>query len=445
MCDNRHAINKLCARSKSAVALDNFLRHIVLANIKVLMNNFIELGLSEQTVTRLDELGFTTPTEVQSKTISLLLSGRDLMASAQTGTGKTAAFALPIIEHLTGQLGKFRRIKALVLVPTRELALQVKTEFDRLGRHARLKTAVFHGGTGYGAQFAALKSGIDIAVATPGRLNDLLERNAINLSSVRFLVLDEADRMLDMGFAPQVRRIMAKMPDERQTMLFTATLDARVQKIAAEIMNEPVVVRCKQNEVEPKSISQFAHRVTKDKKDALLLSVLGEFEEATVLVFTRTKYTAERVTKRLKAANVGAEEIHGNISQNRRERTIAGYRAGRFNVLVATDIAARGLDIPAITHVVNYDLPDCAADYIHRIGRTGRAGRTGIAHSFVSDDQRHLARDIEKLIGRGLVRTDEEVQQALQPQRQRVTTAVRAENDTDFRRRRRRPGTRRFR
>lgn len=364
------------------------------------MKNFDSLGLSEPTVGCLAQLGFTVPTEVQDKTIGLLLAGKDLIASAQTGTGKTAAFALPIIENLRRGTKEKSKIQALVLVPTRELAMQVKDQFERLGRHARIRTGVFYGGTGYGAQIASLRNGIDVAIATPGRLNDLLSRNLVNLSNVRFLVLDEADRMLDMGFAPQVKTIIAKVPPDRQTMMFTATLDQRVQRIGADYMNEPVVIRCTENQVEPASIEQHAHRVARDQKDALLLSVLSECDDATVLVFTRTRHTAGRVAKRLRAASVEAEEIHGDISQNKREQTIARYRSGKFSVLVATDIAARGLDVPSITHVINYDLPECAADYVHRIGRTGRAGRTGIAHSFVSDDQRHLARDIERIIGR---------------------------------------------
>jgi ATP-dependent RNA helicase RhlE len=364
------------------------------------MNNFAELGLSERTVASLTKIGFDTPTEVQARTIGLLLDGSDVIASAQTGTGKTAAYALPIIERLAARRDLTRRIQALVLVPTRELALQVKSQIDELSKHARIRTAAFYGGTGYGPQINAIRSGIDIAIATPGRLNDLLERGLIRLSAVEVLVLDEADRMLDMGFAPQVKKIVATVPRDRQTMMFTATLDKRMQQIAADYMSEPTLVRCKENEVEPASIDQRAHRVNKAEKDALLLSVLSEAEEATVLVFTRTRRTASQVTRKLKANNVEAEEIHSDISQRNRERTIARYRAGNFNVLVATDIAARGLDVASITHVINYDLPDCASDYVHRIGRTGRAGRSGIAHSFVSDDQRHLVRDIERLIGR---------------------------------------------
>jgi ATP-dependent RNA helicase RhlE len=364
------------------------------------MDNFAELGLSERALLSLAELGFEVPTEVQAKTIKLSLSGKDVIASAQTGTGKTAAFALPIIESLVQDTRRNRPISALVLVPTRELATQVKTEFDRLRGQARLRTTAVYGGTGYGAQISAISRGVDVVIATPGRLNDLLERKLINLSQVRFLVLDEADRMLDMGFTPQVRRIVSLLPDQRQTMMFTATLDERVRKIGTDYMIDPTTVRCTEGQIEPELIEQRAHRVQKAGKDELLLNVIGESTDATVLVFTRTRRMAAQVTKRLRAANVEAEEIHSDISQAKREQTIRRYRAGMFNVLVATDIAARGLDVPAITHVVNYDLPDCASDYVHRIGRTGRAGRTGIAHSFISDDQRHLVRDIEKIIGR---------------------------------------------
>lgn len=367
------------------------------------MNNFTALGLSERIVVSLDKLGFKTPTEVQAKTMGLLLSGADVIASAQTGTGKTAAYALPIIEGLGQLKQRSGKPRALVLVPTRELALQVHSQFERLSKHLNLRAAAFYGGTGYGAQAKAIQSGFDVAIATPGRLNDLLQRSMLTLQAVEYLVLDEADRMLDMGFTPQVRKIVAKVPDDRQTMMFTATLDNRVERLASEFMCEPIIVRCKQHVIEPSSINQKAHNVLKRDKEELLLRVLAETEESTVLVFTRTRRTATRVTKSLRAANVKAEEIHSDINQNKRERTIARYRAGCFNVLVATDIAARGLDVPAITHVVNYDLPDCAADYVHRIGRTGRAGRTGTAHSFISEDQKHLARAIEKFLGRKLV------------------------------------------
>jgi len=367
------------------------------------MENFTQLGLSERSVNLLTKLGFVTPTEVQSKAIGPLLEGQDLIATAQTGTGKTAAYALPIIEGLgSGATGR-RDIRALILVPTRELALQVKSQVDALSKYQRLKSAAFYGGTGYGAQIAAIRQGIDIVIATPGRLNDLLQRQILDLSQVQYFVLDEADRMLDMGFMPQVKRVMTMIPEQRQTMMFTATLDHRMQKVASDIMNKPTIIRCKQEELEPSSIEQQAHKVGKGEKDELLLSVLQGCEDATVLVFTRTRRTASIVTKKLRESNVLAEEIHSDISQHKREKTIARYRAGNFNVLVATDIAARGLDVPAITHVVNYDLPSCASDYIHRIGRTGRAGRSGIAHSFISNDQRHLVKDIEKLLGRKFV------------------------------------------
>lgn len=370
---------------------------------KEFMDNFTQLGLSERSVTLLTKLGFVTPTEVQSKAIGPLLEGHDIIATAQTGTGKTAAYALPIIEGLGSQSSGRREIRALILVPTRELALQVKSQVDALSKYQRLKSAAFYGGTGYGAQIGAVRQGIDIAIATPGRLNDLLQRQIMDLSQVQYFVLDEADRMLDMGFMPQVKRVMTMIPEKRQTMMFTATLDHRMQKVASDIMNKPTVIRCKQEELEPASIEQQAHKVGKGEKDDLLLSVLQEWEDATVLVFTRTRRTATQLTRKLKEANVEAEEIHSDISQHKREKTIARYRAGSFNVLVATDIAARGLDVPAITHVVNYDLPTCAADYIHRIGRTGRAGKTGVAHSFISNDQRHLVKDIEKLLGRKFV------------------------------------------
>lgn len=362
---------------------------------------FIELGLSERIVGALESFGFTEPTEIQGKAIPAILAGRDVMASAETGSGKTAAYALPIIQSLKGSTP--RKAQVLVLVPTRELALQVQSQFDRFSNNSGLRTLTVYGGTGYERQTRQLRRGVDVIVATPGRLYDHIQRGNADLSRIAVLVLDEADRMLDMGFMPQVRQIVDKLSRRPQTLLFSATISRSVERTAEEYLENPITIRINTNRVEPSAIEQRIYNVDESDKDALLVQLIKDQPEVnSVLVFAKTRSKAARIRKRLCASNVPAEEIHGDISQNQRERTLARYREGVFSVLVATDIAARGLDIPAISHVVNYDLPNTAADYVHRIGRTGRAGRSGIALSFVCAEQRHLIRDIEKVTGRQL-------------------------------------------
>ncbi len=363
------------------------------------MTNFIELGLSKPCVLALAQAGITEPTEIQEKSIPLIFAGRDVMASAQTGSGKTAAYALPVIECLEQPDVKPR---ALVLVPTRELALQVMDQFTRFSKHCSLRAVTLYGGTGYETQTRALKRGVDVIVATPGRLYDHIERKNCDLSQIEIFVLDEADRLLDMGFMPQVRKIIAKVSKERQTLMFSATIDARIERIAGDFMDDPITVRVNPTQVEPKEIAQEVMYVTEFSKDALLAKLIVEHSMNSAIVFTRTRRRATWVTDRLKDAGIKAEEIHSDISQSQRERTLENFRDAKFPILVATDVAARGLDIPAISHVINYDLPDSPDDYIHRIGRTGRAGRTGVAFSFVSDEQRHMVRDIEKRIGKSL-------------------------------------------
>ncbi|MBS1953223.1 MAG: DEAD/DEAH box helicase [Cyanobacteria bacterium SZAS-4] len=368
------------------------------------MTNFIELGLSKPCVLALAQAGITEPTEIQEKSIPLIFEGRDVMASAQTGSGKTAAYALPVIECLEQPDVKPR---ALVLVPTRELALQVMDQFTRFSKHCSLRAVTLYGGTGYETQTRALKRGVDVIVATPGRLYDHIERKNCDLSHIEIFVLDEADRLLDMGFMPQVRRIIAKVSKERQTLMFSATIDARIERIAGDFMEDPITVRVNPTQVEPKEIAQEVMYVTEFSKDALLAKLIAEHNMNSAIVFTRTRRRASWVTDRLKDAGIKAEEIHSDISQSQRERTLEKFRDAKFPILVATDVAARGLDIPAISHVINYDLPDSPDDYVHRIGRTGRAGRTGVAFSFVSDEQRHMVRDIEKRIGKSLDPTAE--------------------------------------
>ncbi|HEY9772278.1 MAG TPA: DEAD/DEAH box helicase [Planktothrix sp.] len=363
--------------------------------------NFSELGLTKRIVDDVEKLGFNEPTEIQAKTIPAIIAGRDIMASAETGSGKTAAYALPIVQALRG--GSERLPRALILVPTRELAVQVNTEMVRFANKCGIRTVTIYGGVGMDKQTRLLNRGVDVIVATPGRLFDHIQQGNAELKNVKMLVLDEADRMLDMGFTPQVRRIVAEVKGPRQTILFSATLNKAVEKSGEEFLTNPVNVYVNTDRVEPASIDQQIHLVQEDNKTQLLIDLMTEQSASrTVLVFTKTRHRASKICKRLNAAQISAGEIHSDISQNKRESTLRKFRDGDISVLVATDIAARGLDIPTISHVVNYDLPLSAADYVHRIGRTGRAGRAGIALSFVSDDQRYLIRDIEKVTGRSL-------------------------------------------
>jgi superfamily II DNA/RNA helicase len=391
--------------------------------------SFSELGLSKPVVAALSELGYEYPTEIQAGTAQYILSGLDVMASAQTGSGKTGAFALPVIECLDEP---DEQPRCLVLTPTRELALQVEEEFRKFCKYKKLKTATVYGGTAFAKQIAALKKPVDVIVATPGRLLDCVEHKYVNLSKVEILILDEADRLLDLGFMPQLRKIISKLPKDRQTLMFSATLEGKVAAIASDYMQNPVTVRVNTERLDVESIDQrFVHVKEYDKDEKLieLLSAIQsdkdieiaksaaakeakskkaskddepdevELRTDSVLIFTGTKRKASWVKDRLRDAGIKAEEIHSDISQAKRESTLKRYRAGSFNVLVATDVAARGLDIPFIGHVFNYDLPELAEDYIHRIGRTGRAGRSGVATTFVSDEQKHLLASIENIIG----------------------------------------------
>jgi len=363
------------------------------------LTNFIELGLAKHTATALETLGFVKPTEIQEKTIPPILAGQDVLASAETGSGKTAAYALPILQKLQRRSD---RPRALVLVPTRELGLQVEEQFYKLSKGSGLRMVTLYGGTGYGKQIGALTRGVDIIVATPGRLTDHLQQKNVNISLIEVLVLDEADRMLDMGFLPPVRRIISAIPKNRQTLMLSATIDARVERIAAEFLKTPVTIKVTKKTSEPSKIEQRIYHVNEFGKDALLTQLIKDDNMQSVLVFTKTRRKATWVRSRLREANVMAEEIHGDIRQNQREKTLQAFRKGAFPVLVATDVAARGLDVPHISHVVNYDLPESADDYLHRIGRTGRAGKSGVALSFVSEGQRYLLRDFGRITGQQL-------------------------------------------
>jgi ATP-dependent RNA helicase RhlE len=361
---------------------------------------FSKLGLTPALCAPLVRLGYTQPTPVQSASIPLVLSGADLLARAQTGTGKTAAFGLPMIDRLlmSPRRTTARGPRGLVLVPTRELAMQVHRALATYGAPARLRVTAIFGGVSMPAQVTALKQGIDIVVATPGRLIDHLQRRTIDLSSVEMLTLDEADRMLDMGFLPPLRRVLAALPRARQTLLFSATLPEEVVRLAGEFTRDPRRVDVVHGDAVAPTITHRVHPVDLDRKRALLFHVLTQAPAGQALVFCKTKRGADRVAEHLERAGLKAAAIHGNKSQGARNRSLAHFKEGRVAVLVATDIAARGLDIVELPLVVNYDLPLVAQDYIHRVGRTGRAGLAGRAISLVAASDRPLLRDIQRLL-----------------------------------------------
>jgi len=361
---------------------------------------FDELQLIEPLLRAVREEGYDEPTPIQQQAIPHVLLGRDLLGCAQTGTGKTAAFALPILQGLSDrdQGNGPRHIRALVLSPTRELATQIGDSFHAYGRHLRLKVATIYGGIGQGPQVDKLRRGVDILVATPGRLLDLMQQGFVKLQSVEVFVLDEADRMLDMGFLPDVRKVIAAVPHKRQTLMFSATMPKDIQKLADAILNNPIQVAVTPPATTVELTTQSVYFVEKGQKNALLQHILSDPAVSRVLVFTRTKHGANKVVKQIAHAGVRAEPIHSNKSQMAREKALGNFRAGRTRVLVATDIAARGIDVDNITHVINFDVPNEPETYVHRIGRTGRAGQLGIALSFCSREERPFLSAIERLI-----------------------------------------------
>lgn len=363
------------------------------------MIHFPELGLSAPLLGALAAEGYTTPTPIQAQAIPPALNGRDLCGIAQTGTGKTAAFALPILERLSAsaQRPAPQTCRALVLSPTRELASQIAHSFRTYGSRLRLSTAVVVGGVAIGGQRQQLARGVDILVATPGRLLDLVDRRALSLSSVQILVLDEADRMLDLGFIHDLRRIVKLLPRRRQTLLFSATMPRAIATLAGEYLTDPVKVAITPPATTVERIDQTVIFVPSDRKRELLAAMLNDPAFERVLVFTRTKRGADRVARHLAGAGVNANALHGNKSQPQRERALAGFRDGLTRVLVATDIAARGIDVEGVSHVVNFDLPNVPEDYVHRIGRTARAGAAGVAVALCSPEERPYLRDIERL------------------------------------------------
>ena len=361
---------------------------------------FSNLGLMPALSSPLARLGYATPTPIQTRAIPAVLTGADVLARAQTGTGKTAAFGLPMIERLSQPAGVARRRtpRGLVLVPTRELAQQVHAALAKYGAPLHIRVTTIYGGVGMGAQIQALKHGTDIIVATPGRLTDHMQRRTVDLSAIEILTLDEADRMLDMGFLPALRRVIAALPRTRQTLLFSATLSDPVVKLSAEFTREPVRVDVSDGQIVAPTVTHRVHPVGVDQKRSLLTHILTQEAASQVLVFCKTKRGSDRVGEHLDRAGIKAAVIHGNKSQGARTRALGDFKAGRVSVLVATDIAARGLDIAQLPLVINFDLPLVAEDYIHRVGRTGRAGRGGRAISLVSALDSGMLRDIQRLL-----------------------------------------------
>jgi len=366
---------------------------------------FTKLGLSAALLRAVAEQGYTEPTPIQAKAIPAVLAGGDLLAGAQTGTGKTAGFVLPMLQRLTDHPSPYRSdarkpLRALILTPTRELAAQIEESIRVYGRHLKITSMVLFGGVGMAPQTAQLKRGIDILVATPGRLLDHQGQGNVNFSSVEIFVLDEADRMLDMGFIPDVKRVLALLPKKRQNLLFSATFSDDIKALADRLLDHPQTIEVAPRNATVDAIRQRVHPVDRDRKRELLSWLIGRHHWKQVLVFTRTKHGADKLARALEADGIHAVALHGNKSQNARTRALAGFKDGEITVLVATDIAARGIDIDQLPHVVNYDLPNVPEDYVHRIGRTGRAGAEGEAISLVCVDEHAFLRDIERLLKR---------------------------------------------
>ncbi len=364
---------------------------------------FTQLELIDPILKAVQEEGYTTPTPIQKQSIPIILQGRDLLGCAQTGTGKTAAFAIPILQNLSKEkeIG-LRKIKALILTPTRELAIQIDESFAAYGRHTGLKHTVIFGGVSQMHQVNAIKAGVDILVATPGRLLDLISQGFIGLQHIKIFVLDEADRMLDMGFIHDVKRVIIKLPVKRQTLFFSATMPLEIQSLANVLLKDPAKVEITPPASTVDMIQQHIYFVDKNNKPGLLLYLLKNSSIETVLVFTRTKHGADKVVKYLHSEKVTAAAIHGNKSQNARQHALKNFKDGNIRVLVATDIAARGIDIDELGHVINYELPEVSETYVHRIGRTGRAGASGIAISFCDAVEKDLLKDIQKLINKNI-------------------------------------------
>jgi ATP-dependent RNA helicase RhlE len=368
--------------------------------------SFKNLRLIEPILKALDEEGYETPTQIQQKSIIPILEHKDILGCAQTGTGKTAAFTIPILQLLQEQReannSRTRNIEVLILTPTRELAIQIGDSIAAYGRHLRLKHLVIFGGVSQHAQVNSIRNGIDILVATPGRLLDLMQQGFISLSNIKFFVLDEADRMLDMGFIHDVKKIIAKLPVKRQSLFFSATMPPEISQLADMLLKNPVKVEVTPISSTAEMIQQAVYFIEKNDKQGLLIDILKDRSIESLLVFTQMKHAADKLSKRLNAAGINAAAIHGNKSQNARQTALENFKSKKVRVLVATDIAARGIDIDQLSHVLNYELPNVPETYVHRIGRTGRAGASGIALSFCSSEERSYLKDIEKLIKKSI-------------------------------------------
>ena len=365
------------------------------------MPTFTEIGLPEPVLRSLSDSGYVNPTPIQVQAIPVILAGGDLIGAAQTGTGKTAAFALPTLARLGPAAGKPR---CLVMVPTRELAVQVDENFKKYGKYLGTKTALLYGGVGYGAQVKALTEGVDVVIATPGRLLDLQEQRILDLSSIQVLILDEVDRMLDMGFIEDVTRIIRSCPKDRQTLLFSATVDERIGKIANWALRNPTLVDVRTGSTAAETVDHAIYPVDVFQKYDLLLELLKRSGYKSVIVFTRTKRDADRITEWIEGHGTQVATMHADRSQTERTEALQGFKSGKYPILVATDIASRGLDVTGVTHVINYNVPEHPEDYVHRIGRTGRAATEGEAYTLFSPDELHHMQQIEQLLGRPIER-----------------------------------------
>ncbi len=362
--------------------------------------SFSKLGLCAELLRAIKEEGYTTPTPIQSKSIPVILSKKDVLAAAQTGTGKTAGFTLPLLQRLKTSYSKDKKshVRALILTPTRELAAQVAQSVETYGKYLPFKSAVIFGGVGINPQISLLKKGVDIVIATPGRLLDLVSQDCLDLTKIEFFILDEADRMLDMGFINDIRKVLAILPKQRQNLLFSATFSDDIKKLADSLLNSPVSIEAAKANSTSHKVEQSVHLVDRERKKELLLHLVNKNNWQQVLVFTRTKHGANKLSEALVKDGISSAAIHGNKSQSARTKALDDFKAGNVRVLVATDIAARGIDIDNLPHVINFELPNIAEDYVHRIGRTGRAGNTGEAISLVCIDEHDYLWGIEKLI-----------------------------------------------
>ena len=403
------------------------------ADISVLMPmKFNELGLMPSLLKAVNEKGYTDPSPIQEKAIPLILKRKDVLASAQTGTGKTAGFTLPLLQILSKQSNSnHRKIKALILTPTRELAAQIYDNVIEYSRHLKLRSTVIFGGVNQKPQVSKIRSGIDILIATPGRLLDLENQRLLSLRNVEILVLDEADRMLDMGFQRDINKIMNLLPSKRQNLLFSATFSKEIKRLAKGILNDPAMVETSPQNTTVEAIVQYVYNVDKNKKSSLIIQLIKEGNWKQVLVFTRTKHGANNLCKKMIKADISAAAIHGNKSQGARTRALAGFKDGSVEILVATDIAARGLDIPLLPHVINFELPNIPEDYVHRIGRTGRAGAKGEAISLVCIDEKQYLKDIEKLVN---LRIPSKIKQGFEPDPNAVPEPAKQKNRNNFNR-----------